>query len=523
MSRPRWLEPALVILFFIALLVVGLSVYDDFGISPDVAIDYRRGKMNYERMTGGSYEKFLDDCTYNETICYYPPFFSILLFRIAPDGLDRENIFTRHLTTYLFFVLSLVFFYFLAKKVFNDWILALLACIFLVVSPRIFSHSFNDPKDLPFLSAYIMAMYTMVRFIEKKNFLTAIIHGIMTGITCDIRTPGLVLIPITGIFLMMDYLKEGSKKWNWKSVGRIIALMLTSVACTALIIIIFMPILYTDPIGNYLKSFKLMSQFPWANYHLYLGENIKNNIPWHYSIVWFAISTPWLYVGLFIFGFLALITRTFFSKINALSSPWRFLHLVAICGLLPIIIVIATKSVIYTDNRQMYFCYPSLLLIAIYGVQTFLKMSTPRFRFSWVLVAIGILVGLKSPLSYMIRYHPYEVFYFNRLAGPSMVVIKERFTLDSWGLTDREGLEYILQNDPSDQIRVRTYEHHELNQLLLPEDERARLVFVNSSESADYVTTTYRNYPRNTFIEGVPVYSIEIGGAEVYTVYKIDP
>ena len=44
-----------------------------------------------------------------------------------------------------------------------------LGSLFLILSPRIFAHSFYNSKDLAFLSFFIISIYTMVRYLEEKT------------------------------------------------------------------------------------------------------------------------------------------------------------------------------------------------------------------------------------------------------------------------------------------------------------------------------------------------------------------
>lgn len=67
--------------------------------------------------------------------------------------------------------------------------------------------------------------------------------------------------------------------------------------------------------------------------------------------------------------------------------------------------------------------------------------------------------------------------------------------MDYWGISYKKGLEYILQADPSDTIRV-AFENYpgKSNIQILPEKDRNRLL-VTEKADADYFLTNYRNHP----------------------------
>jgi hypothetical protein len=508
--------PVLCVLgFFCAYIFVGYGIYKDYGISVDEKTDYQRGQVNYERFIGGSQSEFLKTCSGWQTVCYYPPLFSMVLYWYAPSGDSQTIYWRRHQLTFAFFVFSVFIFFLIGKKIFKDWKIGLLGSLFLIISPRIFAHSFYNPKDIPFLSAYIIAIYTLMLLLEKKNIFTAILHGIAIGVVCSIRTPGLIIFPITFLFYFFDlYLAKD----NWKSNLKSVAVLFTSLIIPVGLIIWFTPMLYTNPIGNFIHSFNLMKQYPWKDIQFYMGKNIRNQIPWHYSIVWFSISSPVLYLLLFIFGSITLVSRTLKFRLREQFRSMRDIYLVAACGILPILVVIVMKSIIYTDNRQMYFVYPALLLVSLYGFKSLIDKISQKTQFWRIWTALILIAGLAYPVYFMIRYHPYQYTYFNFLAGSKMSIIKERFGLDTWGVSTLDGLNYIARTDPGQTIHVDVLDFQG-GKMLLPLSDRQRLV-INESQPPDYTITTYY-YPIKGRIAGTPVYSIKVGDADVLTVYKM--
>jgi len=516
-SKKKLIPAVVVFLFFAVYILVGYSIYKDYGVSTDEQNDFLRGKANYERAMGGSLSAFKDACAHMENVCYYPPLFSMLLYRIAPTGDLQAIYWRRHQVTFAFFVFSVFIFFLIGKKIFKDWKIGLLGALFLIISPRIFAHSFYNPKDIPFLSAYIIAIYTLLQLLEKKNVFTAILHGIAIGVVCSIRTPGLVMIPITIIFYLFDLFIT---KKNWKSYLAAGGLFFTALVIAGGLVYLFTPILYTHTIQNYIQAFNIMKQYPWYGYQLYMGQNISNQIPWHYSIVWFSVSSPEFYLVLFVLGGITLIIQTLKSRTREHFQSLRYFYLVGACGILPIFSVIVEKSVIYTDNRQMYFVYPALLLVSLYGFKSLIDILRKKNQYWRVWTALILIIGLAYPVYFMIRYHPYQYTYFNFLAGSKMSIVKQRFGLDTWGVSVKDGLEYIARTDPSKKIKVQELDNFPRSWFVLPEADRDRITMIRDP-GADYLITVYY-FPIKSPIAGKAVYSIKVGDAEIMTVYKMN-
>jgi hypothetical protein len=517
-----------VFIFFSLFILLGSSIYNEYGVSTDEPIDYARGQVKYTRIMGGSLAEFKHECNRQHLACYYPPFFSILLYAYAPTG-DVQSIYLhRHQLTFGFFALSVFIFFLIGKKIFKDWKIGLLGSLFLIISPTIFANSFYNPKDIPFLSTYIIAIYTMLLFLEKKNLFTAILHGLGAAMVISTRSPGLIILPITAFFYLFDLVVAKKPVFKVKSLKdsaylKAAGLGLVFLAVTAGLTILFFPLLYTNPIENYIKSFTIFKQFPWEGYHLFLGENISNKIPWYYSAVWFSISSPFLYVVLFVAGSAAVIYTTYKtakSKVIAHFQAMRDIYLAGMCGILPILAVIVMKSVIYSNNRQMYFCYPPLLLVSLYGFTLLLdklKQKTIRWQ---VWTSVVLVLGLAYPVYFMVRYHPNENVFFNFLAGTKMSVIKGRFSLDNWGLSVKQGLEFIARTDASKSIRVRIEgSDSNYNSLSLADRTRIKL----TDYSPEYIIWYYRYYPLNKVEPGKKVYSVRVGDTDIMSVYKQDP
>src|SRR4029453_11921914 len=93
---------------------------------------------------------------------------------------------------------------------------SLAACIALVLSPVIFGHAFFNSKDLPFLTFFVVAMYSLVRFIDRPRLATAVVHAIASGWLIAIRVVGLLvaLLTMTAVIWMALRAPAGPNRWR---------------------------------------------------------------------------------------------------------------------------------------------------------------------------------------------------------------------------------------------------------------------------------------------------------------------
>lgn len=512
----------LVLLFFIVFLLLGIFIYKDYGISWDEGVNRTRGEETYNYILTGEW-----NLPQVEIGKYHGTAFVALLTifeKIFNFGNDLQKVYYfRHLCNFLLFYVSVFFFYLLNRKIFGSWKIGLLACFFLILSPRIFADSFYNPKDLPFLSVFIISVFTLLNYLENKTFIRATIHAIVCSFLIGIRILGIMVPLLTFIFFILDFIfkKNEIKKPISKKLSSIFLFLIATIGFT----ILFSPILWENPIHNFIQNFKQMSSFPWDGSVLFLGRFVKaDSLPWYYSILWIIITTPLMYTTLFIIGCI----NTIYNFLNAPLAYYRKSHIfliILVSFLLPIISVIVSKSVLYDGWRQLFFVYPLLLIISIYGLSNiysflikFYKNTkwkiVPQILFYFIIIVV--ISSLANISFFMIKYHPHQNVYFNFIAGKN---IREKFELDYWGLSYRQAFEYILRLDKSESISIKVANHPgHLNYIILNSEDQKRIKFVDNIDEAKYFLTEYRSHPDNYPYDN-EFYSIIVKGEKIMTIY----
>ena len=125
----------------------------------------------------------------------------------------------------------------------------------------------------------------------------------------------------------------------------------------------------------------------------------------------------------------------------------------------------------------------------------------------------------------MINNHPYQNVYFNVLAGKK---VQTKFELDYWGLSNKQALEYILENDIKDVIRIGSAGPISLEnskQILNPFDKNR--ISISENIKSDYIIDNYINWygkykkSRHELPNNFKLYKeIFVSGKRIISIYK---
>ena len=289
-------------------------------------------------------------------------------------------------------------------------------------------------------------------------------------------------------------------------------------------IVFFWPYLWENPVRNFINTFFVMGKFPYSYYVLYLGTFIKSTaVPWHYIPVWILITTPLIYIFFFLIGFFLTIQSMLKNGIKLYSNDSeRQDFLFFLLFFAPLAAVIVLNSALYDGWRHMYFIYAPFLLIAMTGVARLIgiikETSSGRERCAGLFIVAVTLIYLISTSYQMIRNHPYQNVYFNNLAGNN---VGEIFELDYWGLSFRQGLEYIVKNDTRPVIKLAANVPPPLmnNAIFLERRDISRLQLTRIDQ-ADYFLTNYRWHPQPYPLAN-EVYTVPVDNLKIMSVFKL--
>jgi hypothetical protein len=503
------------VVFFALLLLAGLLVFRDYGISWDEPFQRAYGLAVYDFATSGNPDLF------ESPNKYYGPAFETLLV-LVEKGLDlkdeRSIYLARHLTTFLLFWIGCIFFYKLMKRLLRSPPLALLGCVLLVMSPRILANSFYNTKDLPFLSVFIIAVYTGVLYFDRMSLRRAALHAIASAVLVDIRVVG-VMIPLFTLGIGGVLAAAGGRARGPARIpaGKLLLSEGFYLGVTAAMVLLMWPTLWRQPFSGFVEAFREMSRYPYRGMILYLGRYVMaEGVPWHYIPVWIGISVPLAYLFFFLAGSVGSLLRLVF-RVRAFPLSRPAAGLLLAWFLLPPVYVNLSGAVVYDGWRHLFFIYPALVGLAVAGTAWLARLGAAAGSravrlLSVVSIVTVLALGVLGAGKFLIMEHPYGNVFFNALVGGPHGA-EGRFDLDYWGLSYGGLLKYIVKHDMAARIPIRTHTRPgETNAMLLPAADRKRLVFVDHASKAKYYITNLR-WERPDFRPEQIVHEVKAGGA----------
>jgi hypothetical protein len=458
-----------------ALAVIGLLTVNDYGISYDELAPMNVPFINFDIISKG--------VNYPGHIKHYGTLFNLtseLVFRgqdfldkklfnsyanQEKDNLDRnihpfltksqflKRLKVKHILTFL---LSLATYIAVAGivSILAGIEYAWLGAIILALFPRFWGHSFFNPKDIPlaamfslgtFLGACLVGYYLQIEA-EKRQLgmnritLYSLGYGILVGGVAGTRVDGSILLFFVAITHGIVGLGRRSLKREvarfWKFYGLMtLAWMATSIT--------LYPASWSNPVVWFQETWQFFYQEPWPLTVLLDGQFIPaESLPWYYLPKWLAITIPALWQITFGVGVLWLFWR--YQKLRDFQRACAILVLLQIF-FLPLIAIL-NRSTMYDGMRHFLYMLPGIAAICATTLAwVYQKISSKAVR----IFALALIIALVSPIvSDMVTLHPYEYVYFNRVFG-GLAKAQNRYETDYWGLSLREGMEWIAERDDS--------------------------------------------------------------------------
>ena len=479
-------------LYFLLTFIFGLYFSQDYGISWDEKWHRNKGKESLAYIARtfkldkvlsinedipeltikiGGYGSFFDSiCAISEKV------FSV--------NNKREAYLLRHKINFSIYFLGVYLFYLFSKELFKNRYIGFLASMFYFLHPRLFAHGFYNGKDSIAQALVACALYPMLMAYKHNKVKWPIISGLIIGIAVTTRIP---IIYLSFLYLLLIFLKfYNFKKYNLTKSIKISLIFLTSVIAS---VYTFWPLIWSSPISSLKSIFLNMTYFQWGGESFYLAEYVKaTELSWHYLPVWISITTPIMYIILF---FTVLITFLINFKNNSIDEK-LFQSFMLFGFLCPLTIIILIGSVLYDAWRHLFFIYPFMVYFMSLGFLSIYNLIKNKWRFrqSKLLFLLSFIVFCE-PVYKILSLHPNQNVYFNFLAGKDPLT---RFEGDYWALSMRQGLEWILENDKRDLIRIDSpWNIAKMNQSIIDRDQVERLRFITHPTKMYTDTLLYKN------------------------------
>ena len=474
---PHWSALLALALFFAA----GLAVLDDYGVIEDAAWQRRNAEINLDYLADGDLRAFTT-ALYVDVDKFYGMAFEIpLLLAKRAFGIEdtRGTYILRHLITRLLFLSGGLFAYMLALRLFGSRLPAVAAMLLFLLHPRIYAHSFFNPKDIPFLAMFMAALFLTHRAFKRDKVSAFVPLGLAVGLLVNLRIMGVVLLAAIPAMRALDFAAAS----GWEERKRVLLTTGAFALAAPLTAFALLPYLWGDPVGRAVEWWATLSNYPAVGSVLFRGTLRRiGDLPPEYLPVWFSITAPPFALLLGAVGAAGVFAATARAPRKALrNGRLRFALLLAGAFIAPILWVVAAGPNMYDAWRQMYFLWGPFALLTAFGLR-------------WIISALGrrrlgaaaygaASAGLAATAVSMALLHPNQQEHFNLLlerVEPER--LRSQYAMDYWQHPIRQRFEWIIEHpaQPSGGPSAITASRSpdwavDQNALMLPESERERL------------------------------------------------
>lgn len=439
-------QHTLIFLLLLISLSIGVFTFQDYGMTWDEGLYY-----GYGEAIGYAYsipERLSDDFDINRA---YGPSIgdhrnrgpAYLLFARIPvnflyslTGLDIVTLW--HLINFITYLIGVYYLYKLSLRWLKP-LSAFAASLLYISQPLLWGHAFINPKDTPFTTIFLAAIYYGFRMVDQlatteasgKAGVTLRLRQIaLTGILIGLATNLRIIAPLIGILIFMyALLKRKPKILIWFLPTALIAL---------LVVYLTWPYLWDAPIARFIEVLTLMSHNPTILKVLFFGNTYRAyELPLRYFpyLLGTTLTVPvW---PLYILGLGVVIFRFLKKKLE-----WQSLGIVIFWFFLLITYVLIIRPPMYDGYRHFLFILPPVFILAGFAFELIFKMIRANWLRASILAAI-LAIGIFSSA----KLHPYEYTYYNSLIGGTSGA-EGSFETDYWLTCYKEAVEIFSEFAP---------------------------------------------------------------------------
>jgi hypothetical protein len=333
-----------------------------------------------------------------------------------------------------------------------------LSAVLLAVTPRFYGHSFVNAVDIPFAALHTLTILGTLRLLGRwprvpLSLLAGI--GAVIGLALATRVAGVVLLAYVGLalgLLLWDSARGAHAAALRQMTAQAVRALLIVGSCAYLVMLIWWPAALLRPLYRPARAlwFAVHGLGEVAGFTmLFEGRQVSTlEVPWYFVWKWFLLTLPEHYLLLAAAGAWLLARRWRTERRPPLADErvrrLQWTVVIAAC-LVPLALAVG-RSVEYDEVRHYLFLVP---LFAVMG-GTALAASLAAARASHPRLASIVVAGVAASAALsvvdMVRLHPLQYIYFNRLVAGGMQTAARSYETDYWGLGYKEAVEWIVQH-----------------------------------------------------------------------------
>jgi tetratricopeptide (TPR) repeat protein len=427
-------------LCLVFLAMTGMSFFHGIsGDEPDMNL-YGKAILRYFASFGEDDWVFSGDRTFDRdgVIKYYGglfDFIAALVNKISPLG----EFTTRHILNAWAGFLAIFFSSKIAKRL-HGYQLATMVVWLMFLSPFFLGQAMNNPKDVPFAAAYIMALWCIIRLFDRleqatwKDYLWAVLA---IGAAINIRVGGILLIPYLFVLAVLYLMfKKGLRKeeFHLKSLAKPIGILTAGGYFAGGLL---WPFALQDPISNPIIALQELSNFKMNLAQIWEGQKVwSNELPTFYLIKAFGITNTFVFLIGLVLGIVFAFTRL--KKKDA-----ELLFFVGFTGIFPVAYIMYSGSNVYHAWRHVLFIFPPLAIVAAGGWYYFGQLFKGKLQY----VGVGLFaLLLLEPLYFTARTFPNTNTYYNALVG-GVSGAYGNYEVDFYYNSVKEVVDWFMENE----------------------------------------------------------------------------
>ena len=421
------------LIFLLVYLITGIYLSLNSGISHDEFHEQLNWEINFTAI-----KNFYETGTYQNLLEYKDRYHGIgfnflsqpfqylskdFLLNYSDVNEYGSILISKHPVIFILFFISGLFFYKICLIFFNNKNFALISLFLFLMYPYFLGHSLINPKDIPFLSFWIISTYITCKIINKlyKNEEITIRYIIYLSISTSL----LISIRIVGLLILLQFLifiitySEIKNKSFLSLIKKNIRNLFIFIFTLIIFTYILNPIFWHDP-REIVNSLKWMSKYQQDVSTLTLGEYMKAlNLPASYYFIWLFFKLP----VVIIFGFILFpfVEKNFFKA--SLNKVLTY-SMIVTCFVILFLFILFDVA-IYNEIRHIMFLIPLIFIISLTNLYL---LNKKFFYFSGVFVIVFFIIE-------NISINPYQYTWMNSFS--KLYKINKNFEVDYWGISNK--------------------------------------------------------------------------------------
>ncbi|MCK8523949.1 hypothetical protein M0D21_20395 [Aquimarina sp. D1M17] len=419
----------------------------------------------------------------------------------------------------------------LLGKELGGWKVGLFTLVFIVLTPVLFGHSMNNPKDIPAAAFYMFSLFHIVKLFEELPVITfrrAFLLVLNISLLINIRVAGLMVLGYVLLVVFMWWLFENYKssfrKIDIKNSLLIVAKTLAVCLFSYLGASFFWPYGHTNPTYVPLEILLKFKEFDgFVSTQLFEGIwRSSFDMPWYYSFK----SLLFIQMPLHIIVGIILIPLLFYREV--IEKKIRY-SILLFATFFPLFLMIIGNVNSYSNSRQFLFTVPPIIILAVLSYFKLFKIlpNLKSRRVAYILLGLLLL----EPLRFMVANHPLQSVYYSPVVG-GVKGAYANYELDYWGFGIKPAIDWLEKNvspkyDLDSPARVRMY-YGEQSKLSYYLDKIPSLEYVlvrRDSPDWDYsiIMLTEGKYKKDINVNWSPentVHEIKVDGVTICYIVK---